>query len=184
MAIVKCKKGHFYDNLKFSNCPVCADKSIVDDEATIASGLFDFNFDGESKTENFDENNDTQQQTIPLYMLENDSNPVTGWLVSITGINRGKSYQIYDGRNFVGRNASMDIIFDSEKMVSRENHFSIVFDKRNNTFYVLPGNAPVSVNNKLVSSPCLISEDDVISFANNELVFIPYCKKGRNWNEK
>lgn len=184
MAIVKCKKGHFYDNLKHSSCPACIDESSMNDEPTVASGLFDFNFEGESQTERFDENIDAEQNTIPLYMLENESNPVTGWLVSISGNTKGKSYEIYDGRNFIGRNMSMDIVFDSDKTVSGENHFSIVFDKKNNTFYVLPGNAFVSVNENAVSSPCLISENDIISFGNNKLVFIPYCKEGRNWNEK
>lgn len=184
MAIVKCKKGHFYDNLKHSSCPACIDESSMNEETTVASGLFDFNFESESQTERFDENIDAEQNTIPLYMLENESNPVTGWLVSISGNTKGKSYEIYDGRNFIGRNMSMDIVFDSDKTVSRENHFSIVFDKKNNTFYVLPGNAFVSVNENAVSSPCLISENDIISFGNNKLVFIPYCKEGRNWNEK
>lgn len=185
MAIVKCKYGHFYDNIKHKECPVCNNNNYADnDDPTMASGLFDFKGNNDLKTEVLDQNIADEQNTIPLYVLDNENNPVVGWLISVSGETKGKSYEIHNGRNFVGRSMAMDIVFSSDKSISRDKHFSIIFDEKTNEFFVVSGISSVFVNGTRVSVPCKICENDYISAGESNFIFVPFCKEGRNWNEK
>lgn len=185
MAINKCKHGHFFDDSKFSVCPVCqSNREMDDDNLTVQSGAFDFNIEHEIKTEFFDENTKDNQNTIPLFMLENEFNPVTGWLISIENENKGKSFELHDGRNFIGRSLSMDVVLTADNTISRKNHFSIIYDNKSNEFFALPGEGSVFVNEMLLCNPTTIEENDILSLGSYKFIFVPYCKEGRTWNEK
>lgn len=53
-----------------------------------------------------------------------------GWLVCTEGMERGASYPIYAGRNFVGRDDSMDIILRGDRGICRKRHGAVVYDPR------------------------------------------------------
>lgn len=187
MSIVKCQHGHFYDNVKHKECPVCKNDNYTNnDNPTISSNLFGFNgnANADAQTEAIDKNVDDDQMTIPLYVIDNEYNPVVGWIISLTGAFKGKSFEIHNGRNFVGSSMSMDIVLTSDISIASENHFSIIFDNKTNRFYVMSGVSSVFINGKRVTEPCEIFENDLISIGESNYIFVPYCKEGRNWNDK
>ncbi len=188
MAIIKCSVCRkFYDDSKNSECPHCASSNylfsaIDNEEKTQAMDyLYDSN-NTESKTQQYYEDVHEYDKTIGVFFSQYDFNPVTAWLVCIEGDLRGKSYEVHMNRNFVGRNKLMDIAVSDDLTVSRENHFSIVFEVKTNRFYVQSGEGSISVNGVSVNSSAEIFENDILEFGKSKYLFIPYCNERRNWN--
>jgi hypothetical protein len=70
-----------------------------------------------------------------------------------------------------------------DKCVSRKNHCSIVYDSKTYEFYFVHGNSPVMINKKFIETSVKLEENDLLNFGESEYIFIPYCKKGREWND-
>ena len=142
MAIIKCNFcNKFYDDEKTSFCPHCQSGHDTQE--------FDFpteefeqekteyfdeseSFFVEQKTEAYEENVQDDDKTIGIYFLENERDPVTGWLVAVSGEEKGKSFEIHMNRNFVGRDKMSDIAVCADLLVTRQNHFSIIYDDKSN----------------------------------------------------
>lgn len=110
--------------------------------------------------------------------------PVTGWLVCMTGSEGGKDYRLHTGKNFIGRSTSMDVILIDDKEIARDKHCSVVYDPVNNDFYVSPEDGNLTyLNNEIIDSPIMLHEGDRIMVGETQLLFIPFCKEGRIWEE-
>lgn len=189
MGIIKCSNGHYYDNKKYGNCPYCTvkkkhklalfDKTIAkfhndsSDNVTIA-----YNDDSYNKGL---ENNDDEQLTISKSIIQGQNSPVTGWIVCIEGSFKGRSYEIRQGKNFVGRDVSMDIALLGEKSVTRNKHISIVFEPKKCETYIVPENGITYINEIPVNSSVLLNENDILSIGELKFIFVPYCDGERKW---
>lgn len=189
MAIILCPNGHYYDDLKSPFCPYCQKpvSSSPDDalreQLTEYGGFYaaDYEPDG-AVTEGYDEFVEDDQKTIGIYYDEESMNILTvGWLVALTGVEKGKSYVIHSGRNYVGRDDNMDISLREDIKISRDTHFTIIYDPKSVCFYVTADNGLIWVNNKSIKDEAQLFEGDVIKAGDNEYIFIPYCKEGRVW---
>ena len=67
------------------------------------------------------------------------STPCVGWLVALNGVHAGQDFRLKVGKNFVGRDLSMDIVLDGEKSVSRNKHAIIVYEPKQHLYLVQPG---------------------------------------------
>ncbi len=187
MAIVQCPNNHYYDDKRNSTCPYCEklnntnisgkldeqltsyiDSSEIDDNAVLTEGY------GEGVTE--------YEKTIGIFIDEKENVLTVGWLVCLVGTEKGKSYVIHAGRNFAGRSVDMDIVLSDDNSLSREKHFSIVFDPKSISFYLVSGSGHTYINNEPVSSQQELFEGDIIKAGNSEYIFVPFCKEGRDWN--
>ena len=196
MAIIKCPNNHFYDSEKYDRCPHClkdpstasdASPSIdIGENKTVAKGP-SFSAEDSIKTQslrNMVKNNvDEVQKTVPKYFSDRNINPIAGWLVCIEGENRGRSFEIHIGKNFVGRSMKNDIHINDER-VSRDNHFSIIFDPVNIEFYIMQGNGITYYNGEVLSEAAQLNENDEITAGVSTYVFVQYCREGRNWDEE
>ncbi|MBQ8828279.1 MAG: FHA domain-containing protein [Clostridia bacterium] len=99
----------------------------------------------------------------------------------MNGIEKGKSYPVYSGRNFAGRSIDMDIVLSDDSVISRENHFSIVYDPKSITFYLVAGEGRTYLNGEHVQAGTEITDGDEISVGESRYIFTPFCKKGRVW---
>ena len=182
VAIVTCASNHTFDDTQYHVCPFCGDRVGASKKIVIVtSGKGD---NTQQFTERFDEDNATEEElTISINMAEGKNSLTTGWLICTKGDNIGKSFPIKTGRCFIGRDYDMDIVIP-DKDVTRINHASIVYDSKDDSFYAVHGANTVTVNGEVVKESKKLAEDDVIIIGKAEYVFIPYCKKGRNWNEK
>lgn len=189
MAIVQCPQKHFYDDKKFQECPHCkkaqAGELIYDDNKTVAkftspaSGIGGaFSNVVSSVSTAADDGN----KTVGLYFKNKSINPISGWLVCTQGENKGRSFEIHIGKNFVGRSMKMDIHTNDES-ISRENHFSIIYEPNSIKFYLVPGNGMTYYNGKLLSEATELREDDTIGAGKSKYAFVPFCKEGRDWND-
>lgn len=183
MALIQCYKGHFYDDVKYHSCPYCKqniDNSI--EQGMINNQSMNNIIEDAQKTIGYFEDIDSFDKTIGIYAKEKKNMYVSGWLVVKSGELKGLSFTLHEGKNFVGRTSEMDVML-TDLNVSRKNHFSIVYDNKACEFYIVEGTAPVMLNGKTLSGFEKVSEDDEIAVGNIILIFIPYCKKGRQWNE-
>ena len=183
MAIVQCPYGHYYDNLKTESCPYCQKEIDNDDLGEVkTSSFFEDSIDDFRLTEMIGEDIQEFEKTIGIFADEETGNLYTvGWLVSICGIEKGKSYILHSGRNYASRKYDADIPLMEDGKISRDNHFSVVFDPKSNEFFVVEGNGQIYLNDEPISSHCKLAEGDVITLGESKFVFVPYCKEGRNW---
>lgn len=194
MAIVQCENDHYFDNIKFSECPHCKKmKACGEDPSKFKENKTVAKFDYKRSSSSADDASDisscfrnsaenTEQKTIAVYFSQKNMNPIAGWLVCLEGENKGRSFEIHVGKNFVGRSMKMDIHTNDEK-ISRENHFSVIYEPNAVEFYVLQGNGITYYNGKLLNGAEKLNDGDEIEAGGSKYVFVPFCKEGRDWND-
>jgi len=180
--MTRCPEGHFFDPSKHSSCPWCA---LPQDS-------------GEQKTRPVTPPPLPQAGAAPPPVpamagatvrvgagAVARSEPVVGWLVCLSGPDRGKDYRLHPEKNFMGRSPAMDVVIESDPTVSREKHGVVVFDPKKSAFWVLPGEASglVYLNGEMVNSPAPMKADDVIEVGQTKLVLVPFCGEKYNWSE-
>ena len=111
--------------------------------------------------------------------------PVVGWLVAISGVHFGESFQIYVGKNTIGRSTSNKIVLSLDQSISRENHATIIYEPRKKEFYLQSGNTDslIYVNDAFISGLQLINAKDVLDFGSSKFILIPLCGNDFSWEE-
>lgn len=186
MAIIKCQFGHFYDDRRSGECPYCGKlRETIPQSEQLNEQLTSYimNVPGEADdrlTEAYGENVSDFERTFGVYL--EDGNVLTaGWLVCVEGLERGRSTPIHTGRNFAGQGFDMDIELPSDAVTGKGMQFSVVYDPKDITFYLLPGDALVYLNGKAVYSQTILAEGDELSVGKCRYLFVPFCKEGREW---
>ena len=115
--------------------------------------------------------------------VEGPSEPMVGWLVAVKGVNRGRAYSIYSGRNSVGRNSSNRIQITGDQRISREKHTWIIYDPRSREFSIKEGDSSglTYVNDVRVSSEIILKPYSVIEIGDSQLLFVPLCGENFSW---
>ena len=176
MRIVKCANNHYYDETQYSKCPYCENGGVSADDEGKTVGYTDYL---------------NEEKTIAWNGLGTEEdvkkgggkfNPVVGWLVCVEGAEKGRDYRICSGRNYIGRAANNDICVAEDSSISRERHFSIVYDPRSRNYFALPGDSyTLQVNGEVRTKTYQLSDGDVITCGESKLCFISFCKEGRDW---
>jgi len=188
MAIVICGNMHYFDNSKNEQCPYCVklqsgetiDKNDIQEQQTVYKDIYS-NSDQGQKTEAYGEAIDEGDKTIGFYSDETGNSFTVGWLVCTNGPVKGKSYSLHSGRNFAGRSLDMDVVLSDDLTISREKHFSIVYDPKSNLYFLLAGSGNTFLNGQPMTEDKEIFEGDCITAGASEYTFIPFCKEGRKW---
>ena len=205
MAMKRCKEDmHFYDVDKHKECPYCRgiDEEVDETEAHIGetAGFPTNGRDEAGKTagkhheyQNSDptigeyDPNNLERETIGIYDTtkfetpkEEKFEPVVGWLVCTEGPNRGRDYRICakSGSNIISRTPgkNISIVISGDDSISRSEHAEILFDKRDNVFYLVrKASSEVRLSNKLVLSSELLKAYDEIELGTSKFRFVPFC---------
>lgn len=111
--------------------------------------------------------------------------PVVGWLVCVKGPNRGKSYNLHSGTNFIGRSREMDVCIEHDQSISKRNAASISYDDRSKTFFIQKGEVRnlIYLNGKPIRSDADIVAYDRLEIGSTELVFLPLCGEHFTWQD-
>lgn len=187
MKLERCENGHFYDSERFETCPHCGQttvstvleteggekkytKPLVTEDDVTSSAIID---DGPVGT-----------KTISIYD-ELGTEPVVGWLVSVTGDNKGTDFRLKAGRNFIGRSSKMDVNLSGDRTVSRDVHATILYEPKSNVFLVQPGNSKelFYLNDKVVLTATEIKAYDVLLVGKTKLMFVPFCSNKFTWED-
>lgn len=129
--------------------------------------------------------------TVPLYASGENAGKsgrgyVVGWLVAVNGPAKGKSYELYAGKNSIGRLSSQDVCIDNDRSIARNKHAVVIFDPKAQTFIAMPGESKelYYVNDTLVLGPVTLKAKDQLSLGETELMLIPLCDDSFTWNSE
>ena len=181
MAFVKCANGHLYYE-QYKKCPYCGDSGrgkAVDQEA---AGRFGADDSYKSDLDDVITENRSEHGVVTIgYTTKNGESLVAGWLVCVEGEELGRDYPLYQGYNRIGRSYRMDVCITTDRSVSRENHCAVVYDEKQNEFYVVEGKNLAYLNDQLVEGSVELQDRDVIQIGNTRLEFVAFCKGDRKW---
>ncbi len=184
MAIVKCPNDHFYDDLKYGKCPVCAGEAFPEVDSFNSQKTEYLRISSEdSPTQFYDETAQEDDKTIMLQEGILQNLKTAGWLVCMNGTAEGRSIPFHIGQNFAGRAPDMDIVLTDDPMISRNRHFSVVYEPKTIRFFLCAGNGSTYLNSALVRVSEELHDGDVITAGQTDYAFVPYCRKGRTWDE-
>ncbi len=109
---------------------------------------------------------------------------VVGWIVAVDGPYIGRSFEVYAGNTFIGRDEG-DVILKKDRAVSRSKNANTIYDDRENCFYLSAGQSTnlVRVNNKLLPSNSTIELHpyDLIEIGTSIFRFVPFCSDQFQW---
>jgi hypothetical protein len=110
---------------------------------------------------------------------------VCGWLVCIEGVNKGRSYPIHPGKNFVGAGDDMDIQILGDDKVDMHRHAALVFDNRTLRATLLPGESVglVYLENAALYAPKVLEPYARIEVGVSRFMFVPFCGDSYQWGE-
>lgn len=112
---------------------------------------------------------------------EPEEHPVAGWLVSLTGPDRGESFPVRVRRQLsIGRETDNDIVIDNPRV--EDYHAGIIYDPMNNNFFVFTEDNTL-LNGKPVEDSAELHHHDILEFGNAKFMFVPLCDELFNWNE-
>ena len=128
---------------------------------------------------------DDQEKTVRYSAGTTKIEPVTGWLVAISGDMAGECYILKAGRNFVGRGADMDVVLSGDKSISRDKHAIILYEPRKREFLVQPGESRelFYLNDEVVLNTMNLNAYDKLLIGETELMFVPFCCERFGWDD-
>lgn len=112
--------------------------------------------------------------------------PVVGWLVCISGRERGRDYRIHGDNNFIGRSTNMDICIQGDESISKVRHAVISYDSRSNVFYLASGEGRslIRLNDKPVLGMVELKAMDIVEIGMTRLMFVPLCGENFVWEKE
>ncbi len=124
-------------------------------------------------------NSDEKSEKEPI------CDPPVGWLVCIKGHHFGESFNIYAGRNSVGRSENNRIAVTGEKTVSREKHAWITYEPKKRQFFIQPGEGTglIYLNGENIMAVHLLNSGDKLELGDGMFIFIPLCNEDFSWED-
>ncbi|GHU63757.1 hypothetical protein FACS189418_7680 [Clostridia bacterium] len=164
MSLVRCPNGHMFSVRRHGTiCPYCNMETKPKDKL-------------ERPPKDFD---------VEMELMEDEIEPVCGWIVCVEGARQGKDYKIKSGKNFIGRGDDMDIQILGDNGIARKNHAIIVYDPKKRNTVLLPGDSSglTYFNDEAVYVPTDLAPYSVIEMGKSKFVFLPFCGEHFEWNE-
>jgi hypothetical protein len=115
-----------------------------------------------------------------------EPDPVTGWLIVMSGPGRGRSLPLGYGVHSVGRGEEQRVsVRFGDKRISRRSHVDVVYDANSRDFFVCPGHAGGTalgyLNGQALLQPSPLRAGDRIKLGATELAFLPFCGANFDW---
>lgn len=171
MKIVKCENEHLYDADKFLFCPHCANQMIgATGKDNTGKGQGQINTEPPGSRSEKDRTAALLGKTV-------------GWLVCIEGAIPGENYTLWEGDNYIGRAASMDVPLLHESTVSRERHAAIHYEPADNSYQLHSLGHPDQTfcNGKAVTDRKTLRDRDIITLGDCSLLFVALCNSSFHW---
>lgn len=198
MAKVRCEKGHMYDDNRFSVCPHCSvdvDLEQITKQsyqnleerageycANINSSLINNpgNIAPQKGASEFSTIEPTEGSTIGAYLF-NKQAPVVAWVICMNNDMRGQDFRLEEGRNIFSNKEDAQICLPNMK--DELGGMAITYASLDDSFHIESGESQVSINGEFIDNHALLEGQCVIDIDGYNLIFIPFCESGRNWNE-
>ena len=147
-----------------------------------------YNWQGRGDREKSKENVGATEIDLPAtFKLE----PTVGWLVCVSGVDKGRSFRLVKGNNPIGRpgNGKNYAVELTDQQISRKGAAGvIVYNEKDNKFYIMPGDLTTNINpylnDEILLSPRLLTPRSVLEVADDVLIFVPFCCDKFVWRYK
>jgi hypothetical protein len=119
-----------------------------------------------------------------LDTVQDQAEPVVGWLVVRRGPGRGRFCPIFYGQNSLGRGGDQRIRLDfGDKRISRDAHAFVIYDDVAQKFYLRDGGKSniVRHNGELVMAPTELRDRDEVTLGETTLLFVALCGPEFDW---
>ncbi|MYH31929.1 MAG: FHA domain-containing protein [Acidobacteria bacterium] len=112
--------------------------------------------------------------------------PVTGWLVIVSGPGVGRDLRVGVGRNDLGRDRDNRIALRyGDTKISRRAHLWVNYDPLNRAFSVAPGSGAnlAYLNEAAIEERRPLPDRATISLGDTKLLFVAFCGDGFGWSD-
>ena len=202
MSMQQCPNGHLYDNSVSNSCPFCGgnvDATVpVGSEAVVGTApgaTIPVGGEAFPSTRPVGASVPPTQPvkaqigvTVPLDAAAGAASAVSqpavvGWLVSISENSLGRDFRVHSQQNTIGRGEKNDICLDFDMAVSKESNATLIYDSKNNSFYLKPDASKnnIYVNNEILLMPVEIMDYDVIEIGETQLMFRSFVSERFTW---
>ena len=115
---------------------------------------------------------------------EDAKEPLVGWLVGLNGDVYGEGFPLYAGRNFIGRDISMDVMLRGDNSVSRDRHAIVIYDPVGRQFLIQPGESKALfyMNGELVIDTKTMLDGCILMIGKTKLKFVAFCGADFSWD--
>lgn len=181
----KCPLGHSYDS-NLVACPICGYSDNQGFSPTVpVRATWNNNVQGNAglNPTNAVVSVNNEKTTFVETVQGTKVRPVVGWLVCAEGADVGKDFRLHCDHNYIGRAVGQDVCL-TDTAVSREEHFSIAYDRFSNRYFASMGKGQsiVYINGyPLGNSMTTLRKGDQIKVGNTTLVFIPLEQQDLKW---
>jgi len=124
-------------------------------------------------------------KTIGMMRAKLGIDPVVGWLVCVSGKEKGKDYKLKGQINTIGRSEKMDVCIKEDMTISNENHARLSYSEKNNRFNLIPAESKniIYLNGEEVFAATLLNAYDIIDLGETKLLFVPLCCDRFDWKK-
>ncbi|MCD7746706.1 MAG: FHA domain-containing protein [Lachnospiraceae bacterium] len=110
---------------------------------------------------------------------------VTGWIVCVDGPDKGHVFSLYQGYHSIGYGRKNQICILEDLDIAKGVHCYLIYDDRNNRFYLMPEGENVTfLNGERMMGPQEIVSGDLFQLGRTTFEFIAFCREGRKWEKK
>jgi len=110
--------------------------------------------------------------------------PVVGWLVCLSGVNRGRDYRLVAEKNFIGQAPDMHIRILGDDQIKVKKHGAISYDPMNGKTTLIPDTGTMILNNERVFRPVTLNDGDVMTIGDGMFKLILFCNNHLTWEEQ
>lgn len=188
MATKKCANGHIYDpNVYGDNCPFCPSGETVNinegGHTRVNNDQYNGSTDATRPTQPVNPEEDFGGGTVIRHVEPGYTNvsggsnrKLVGLLVCYDLNTYGQVFNIYEGRNMIGRKATVDIPISGDQQVSSE-HLVILYREAEGVFWCIDNKSSNGTFvNEVFQNEAQLKTNDVIRIGSTRLIFIAIPK--------
>jgi hypothetical protein len=171
MSFEPCPRQHYYDSVKYNECPFCPPGGSVAVDETAPVG-----------TESVGVVTPSSDPGRPLE-LSPSFNPPLGWLVALNGPARGQDFTLRSGLHYLSAAPAMPVFVEGDAEMRREAHAILAYDGESNRLVVRPGTGRALAyrNGEALEAKTALQNGDKITLGQNILIFIALAGDRFRW---
>ncbi len=119
--------------------------------------------------------------------FDEDTDPVVGWLVVVSGPGLGNSITLGAGMNTLGRDPDTAVSLPfGDNQISANDHLRVIYDDEARAFFVAPGSGRnVSrINGQIIATTMSLPNHAILSVSKKtHLKFVAFCDESFDWSD-
>ena len=135
------------------------------------------------KREKLTEEEKYQNKRVSKNLSMEEEKPIYAWLVCIEGNRQGRSYNITEGKNYIGSHDTMSIQVLGDEEIRDKKHAVIAYDERNLQGTLLGEESMgfVRLNEAAIYVSKDLKEGDILEIGKSKFFYFDFAKEYHQW---